>query len=75
MGCVYLSPGKEVTVLVDMLHDDSRANSKIVGAKGYHARFGKEWYQSVLDEETEKGPQKPTIKKEDIHDVQTLIRY
>ena len=61
MGCVYLSPGKQVTVLVDMLHDDSRANSKIVGAKGY--------------EETENGPLKPTIKKEDIHDVQTLIRY
>ena len=75
MGCVYLSPGKEVTVLVDMLHDDSRANSKIVGAKGYHARFGKDWYQSAYDEDTENGPLKPTIKKEDIHDVQTLIRY
>ena len=75
MGCVYLSPGKEVTVLVDMLHDDSRANSKIVGAKGYHAKFGKEWYQFALEEETENGPQKPAIKKEDIHDVQTLIRY
>ena len=75
MGCVYLSPGKEVTVLVDMLHDDSRANSKIVGAKGYHANFGKEWYQTALEEQTENGPQKPTIKKEDIHDVQTLIRY
>ena len=75
MGCVYLSPGKEVTVLVDMLHDDSRANSKIVGVKGYYAKFGKEWYQSALEEETENGPQKPTIKMEDIHDVQTLIRY
>ena len=75
MGCVYLSPGKEVTVLVDMLHDDSRANSKIVGAKGYHARFGKDWFQSAYDEDTENGPLKPTIKKEDIHDVQTLIRY
>ena len=75
MGCVYLSPGKEVTVLVDMLHDDSRANSKIVGTKGYYAKFGKEWFQSTYDEETEKGPQKPTIKKEDIHDVQTLMRY
>ena len=75
MGCVYLSPGKDVTVLVDMLHDDSRANSKIVGAKGYYAKFGKEWYQSALEEETGNGPQKPTIKKEDIHDVQTLIRY
>ena len=75
MGCVYLSPGKEVTVLVDMLHDDSRANSKIVGAKGYHAKFGKDWFQSAYDEDTENGPLKPTIKKEDIHDVQTLIRY
>ena len=75
MGCVYLSPGKEVTVLVDMLHDDSRANSKIVGAKGYYAKFGKDWYQSAYDEDTENGPLKPTIKKEDIHDVQTLIRY
>ena len=75
MGCVYLSPGKEVTVLVDMLHDDSRANSKIVGAKGYYAKFGKDWLQSAFDEETENGPQKPTIKKEDIHDVQALIGY
>ena len=75
MWCVYLSPGKEVTVLVDMLHDDSEANNKIVGAKGYYARFGKDWYQSAYDEDTENGPLKPTIKKEDIHDVQTLIRY
>ena len=75
MGCVYLSPGKEVTVLVDMLHDDSRANSKIVGAKGYYAKFGKDWRQSAFDKKTENGPQKPTVKKEDIHDVQTLIRY
>ncbi|MBR6189020.1 MAG: TlpA family protein disulfide reductase [Prevotella sp.] len=75
MSCVYLSPGKEVTVLVDMLHDDSRANSKIVGAKGYYAKFGKDWLQSAFDEETENGPQKPTIKKEDIHDVQALIGY
>ena len=74
-GCVYLSPGKEVTVLVDMLHDDSRANSKIVGAKGYYAKFGKDWYRSALDEEIGNGPQKLTIKKEDIHDVQTLIKY
>ena len=75
MWCAYLSPGKEVTVLVDMLHDDSRANSKIVGTKGYYAKFGKDWHRFALDEETENGPQKPTIKKEDIHDVQTLIRY
>ena len=75
MWCVYLSPGKEVTVLVDMLHDDSEANNKIVGAKGYYAKFGKDWLRSTHDEETENGPQKPTIKKEDIHDVQTLIRY
>ena len=75
MSCVYLSPGKEVTVLVDMLHDDSRANSKIVGAKGYYAKFGKDWLQSAFDKKTENGPQKPTVKKEDIHDVQALIRY
>ena len=75
MWCVYLSPGKEVTVLVDMLHDDAGANSKIVGVKGYYAKFGKDWLRSAQDEETENGPQKPSIKKEDIHDVQTLIRY
>lgn len=75
MWCVYLSPGKEVTVLVDMLHDDSEANNKIVGAKGYYAKFGKDWLRSTHDEETENGPQKPTIKKEDIHDVHALIRY
>ena len=75
MWCVYLSPGKEVTVLVDMLHDDREANNKIVGAKGYYAKFGKDWLRSALDEESENAPQKPTIKKEDIHDVQALIRY
>ena len=41
---LYLAPGKEVTVLIDMLYDDSAANSKFVGFKGYFAKFDREWY-------------------------------
>ena len=44
----YLAPGKEVTFLIDMLHDDTGANSKFVGIKGYFAKFDKEWYQAII---------------------------
>ena len=46
---VYLAPGKEVTLLVDMLHDDTYTNSKFVGRKGYFAKFDKEWTQAMID--------------------------
>jgi thiol-disulfide isomerase/thioredoxin len=48
---LYLAPGKEVTVLIDMLHDDSEANSKFVGFKGYFAKFDKEWYQAIVKDD------------------------
>ena len=71
---LYLVPGKEVTVLIDMLHDDSGINSKFVGFKGYFAKFDKELYPMMVECEkavSEKMEQSP--KWEDIHDVKTLI--
>ena len=44
----YLAPGKDVTFLIDMLHDDTGVNSKFVGIKGYFAKFDKEWYQAII---------------------------
>lgn len=66
----YLTPGKEVTFLIDMLHDDTGANTKFVGAKGYFTKFGKDRYQVSIKDFPE-----PTIALKDIHDVQTLMRY
>ena len=43
----YLAPGKDVTFLVDMLHDDTGENGKFVGIKGDFANFDKEWYQAI----------------------------
>ena len=34
-----VAPGKEVTVLLDMLRDDQFPNSKVIGYKGYMAQF------------------------------------
>jgi thiol-disulfide isomerase/thioredoxin len=42
---LYLAPGKEVTVLVDMLKDDTYKGNKFVGYKGYFAKFAREYYQ------------------------------
>ena len=70
----YLTPGKEVTFLIDMLHDDTGANSKFVGAKGYFTKFSKDRYQVSIDVFSESFP-KPTIALKDIHDMQTLMRY
>ena len=70
----YLTPGKEVTFLIDMLHDDIGANSKFVGAKGYFTKFSKDRYQVSIDVFSESFP-KPTIALKDIHDMQTLMRY
>ncbi|MBR5393710.1 MAG: redoxin family protein [Bacteroidaceae bacterium] len=36
---LFLAPGKEVTILVDMLHDDKDGNGKFVGYKGYAAKL------------------------------------
>ena len=71
----YLAPGKEVTILVDMLHDDTGANRKFVGAKGYFTKFNKDMYQSVIDISAGDYAQQPSVALKDIHDVQTLMRY
>ena len=72
---LYLAPGKEISVLVDMLHDDIAANSKFVGYKGYFAKFDKELYQMEMDADSNNGYKRPTLELEDIHDVQTLMNY
>ena len=70
---LYLAPGKEVTVLIDMLHDDSKANSKFVGFKGYFAKFDREWYPLALDcEKAFEEVERP--KWNEIHDVATLMK-
>ena len=71
----YLAPGKEVTFLIDMLHDDTGANSKFVGIKGYFAKFNKDRYQVLIDNSAGDYAQLPTLALKDIHDVQTLMRY
>ena len=71
---LYLAPGEEVTVLIDMLHDDSEANSKFVGYKGFFAKFDRDWYQLIVDD-SENGVPKPTIDLQDVHDVKTLMNY
>lgn len=48
---LYLAPGKEVTVLVDMLKDDTYINNKFVGYKGYFAKFAREYYQMQTGED------------------------
>ena len=74
-GYSYLAPGKEVTILIDMLHDDTRTNSKFVGAKGYFTKFNKDRYQVLIDNSAGDYAQLPTLALKDIHDVQTLMRY
>ena len=70
---LYLAPGKEVIVLIDMLHDDSKANSKFVGFKGYFAKFDREWYPLVMDfEKAYAEVEEP--KWNEIHDVATLMK-
>lgn len=40
-----VAPGKEVTILIDMLRDDHYPNSKVIGYKGYFAKTDR-----ILDE-------------------------
>ena len=48
---LYLAPGKEVTVLIDMLKDDTYKGNKFVGYKGYFAKFAREYYQMQTGED------------------------
>ena len=64
---LYLAPGKEVTVLVDMLKDDTYKGNKFVGYKGYFAKFAREYYQmQTQDDDIE--------MKETARTVEELIR-
>ena len=67
-GLLYLSPGKEITVLADMLKDDTFKNNKFVGYKGYFAKFAKEYY--LFDTQREQVSLKETARtvEELIHD-------
>ena len=72
---LYLAPGKEITVLVDMLHDDRATNSKFVGYKGYFAKFDKERYQLLVNDCLGNGYKKPTLELKDVHNVKALMNY
>ncbi len=49
-GHLFLAPGKEVTVLIDMMRDDSeRKGNKFVGFKGYMAKLDKEYLEVFKD--------------------------
>ena len=57
---LYLVPGKEITVLVDMLKDDTFKGNKFVGYKGYFAKFAREYYQMQVDPNDNEQPMKAT---------------
>ena len=50
MTVVYLAPGKEVTLLIDMSRDGDFPNTKFVGYKGYFAKTDKAWYQQMVED-------------------------
>ena len=64
---LYLASGKEVTVLVDMLKDDTYKGNKFVGYKGYFAKFAREYYQMQTQDDNIK-------MKETARTVEELIR-
>ena len=66
---LYLVPGREVTVLVDMLHDDVYTNNKFVGFKGSYAKFAKEYWQCLIGLQTNEAPMKESART-----VEELIR-
>ncbi len=71
---LYLAPGKEVTVLVDMMRDDiGRGDSKFVGFKGYHAKLAWEYYAAATD--SNKGSNYTFNQQADIKDMPSLLNY
>ena len=65
----YLVPGREITLLVDMLHDDVYTNDKFVGFKGSYAKFTKEFSQYMVSRESHE-----IRMKEDAHTANEWIR-
>ena len=57
---LYLVPGKEISVLVDMLKDDTFRGNKFIGYKGYFAKFAREYYQMQVDYLDKEEPMKAT---------------
>ena len=70
---LFLAPGKEVTILVDMLHDDKEGNGKFVGYKGCFAKLFWEYRPASRDflSKTEYSFQKMLECK----DVASLINF
>ena len=73
-GHLFLAPGKEVTVLIDMMRDDSeRKGNKFVGFKGYMAKLDKEYLEVFKD--SQKGNEYTFQKQVDIKDMPLLVNY
>ena len=71
---LYLAPGKEVTVLVDMTRDDTGPrNSKFVGFKGYQAKLDGEYQMAIAD--SYKDSNHTFNKQAAIKDMPSLLNY
>ncbi|MBQ7527572.1 MAG: redoxin family protein [Bacteroidaceae bacterium] len=66
---LYFAPGKEVTVLVDMLKANTNTNNKFVGYKGFFAKYANEYYQTIFELTDKEHPMKKDAKT-----VEELIR-
>lgn len=72
----YLVPGKEMTILMDMLRSDEGSNSKFIGYKGHASRFAKEWYETVKKyEESDVSKTMPVLCRDSIRTVKELIEF
>jgi thiol-disulfide isomerase/thioredoxin len=73
-GHLFLAPGKEVTVLIDMMRDNTeRKDSKFVGFNGYMAKLDKEFSEAFKD--SQKGSEYTFPKQADIKDMPSLVNY
>ena len=57
---LIVAPGKEVTVLLDMLRDDRYPNSKVIGYKGYMAHWTNDEFQEKVMNRTERNKVLPS---------------
>lgn len=72
-----VAPGKEVTILLDMLRDDKYPNTKVIGYKGYMAKFDKEQEafirKYIFNKDDHTLPDYPTESIEQFKTVDELI--
>lgn len=72
-----VAPGKEVTILLDMLRDDRYPNSKVIGYKGYMAKFNKEheafMMKYISDDNNHTLPDYPTESIRQFKTIDELI--